>query len=1022
MKKNHRIYTVLCAGVLLTTPILTAVSGVQAATTFQAESSQVVSSSAVSASSVESSQSQSSSQTSSVAPTQSLQPTTEADKPEINSAEKVQVAPKAALNMDYQKAISAAIDHITSTNGSGPWQALAFKQSGISMTDAQRQSFIKTIGNDVDQMAAEGRYSATDAERSVIGLTALGEDPTNFHGVNLIQKTIEASTAKYVGINGQIYGIIALSTKDYGEEANKTITTLIQAVLQKQNVDKGWALFGTDSDVDITGMAMTALGMHRDVTGVQPALDKAVSMLKDKAFQKATGGFFIPSSFSKVENSNSISQAVMGLMAAGVDPAKAFVGDNGVNPISRLLAYQRTDGEFRWQFDNDSGALAMATEQATYALDQYEFFLNGKGSIYNFGGSTTTDPTDPVDPTNPTNPVDPTNPTNPVDPTDPTVPTDENSLSVQKSLDLSKTAVKSLVESEIDDENFLGSDIIFGAGRTGQLSRTQIKQLNDKLIEQSKAGNITKPNDLARVILNLQAMGIDPTNFDGRNLANELYESKTATNMGSYMDATILLALVSGHYQAPKDAKFTVSDLVASLVKDGQNMGNDGWGYEKDGVKTKDVDTTAVGMLALKTALLANDTYQLNDILVSQANTLLTNAQEFIESSATLDGGYGINGFSPSNTNSTAMGLAALATNGVDTTKVLEYKKGSALSSLLSFQNEDGSFKTDYSVSLATGQALLGLKAYQEYVAKKGSLYDFVKNPVNKYVEYADVTVQAVDQDGKVLKTTTVANQEVGKKITVKADQVAVDGYDLKDDATKDVTVGKKGTIVKFIYNKHVAPIVQYADVTVQAIDQDGKVLKSVTVKHQEVGKKITVKAGQVAVNGYDLKDEATKDITVEKAGKTVKFAYAKHTTVVTPTTEYADVTVQAVDPMGKVLKIVKMSHQEVGQIITVKASQLLVSGYDLKDDATKTLTVAKDGSTISFKYVKQAILDGDQDSSDTKTPSSNDRTSNGTGEDNAETTLPQTGVKTALMSITVGLVMVISALGVWFKKSTKKA
>ncbi|UTB71230.1 hypothetical protein A4W71_09425 [Latilactobacillus curvatus] len=957
MKKNHRIYTVLCAGVLLTTPILTAVSGVQAATTFQAESSQVVSSSAVSASSVESSQSQSSSQTSSVAPTQSLQPTTEADKPEINSAEKVQVAPKAALNMDYQKAISAAIDHITSTNGSGPWQALAFKQSGISMTDAQRQSFIKTIGNDVDQMAAEGRYSATDAERSVIGLTALGEDPTNFHGVNLIQKTIEASTAKYVGINGQIYGIIALSTKDYGEEANKTITTLIQAVLQKQNVDKGWALFGTDSDVDITGMAMTALGMHRDVTGVQPALDKAVSMLKDKAFQKATGGFFIPSSFSKVENSNSISQAVMGLMAAGVDPAKAFVGDNGVNPISRLLAYQRTDGEFRWQFDNVSGALAMATEQATYALDQYEFFLNGKGSIYNFGGSTTTDPTDPVDPTNPTNPVDPTNPTNPVDPTnptnpvdptDPTVPTDENSLSVQKSLDLSKTAVKSLVESEIDDENFLGSDIIFGAGRTGQLSRTQIKQLNDKLIEQSKAGNITKPNDLARVILNLQAMGIDPTNFDGRNLANELYESKTATNMGSYMDATILLALVSGHYQAPKDAKFTVSDLVASLVKDGQNMGNDGWGYEKDGVKTKDVDTTAVGMLALKTALLANDTYQLNDILVSQANTLLTNAQEFIESSATLDGGYGINGFSPSNTNSTAMGLAALATNGVDTTKVLEYKKGSALSSLLSFQNEDGSFKTDYSVSLATGQALLGLKAYQEYVAKKGSLYDFVKNPVNKYVEYADVTVQAIDQDGKVLK--------------------------------------------------------------------------SVTVKHQEVGKKITVKAGQVAVNGYDLKDEATKDITVEKAGKTVKFTYAKHTTVVTPTTEYADVTVQAVDPMGKVLKTVKMSHQEVGQIITVKASQLLVSGYDLKDDATKTLTVAKDGSTISFKYVKQAILDGDQDSSDTKTPSSNDRTSNGTGEDNAETTLPQTGVKTALMSIAVGLVMVISALGVWFKKSTKKA
>ncbi|MEJ1320300.1 hypothetical protein QY890_06145 [Latilactobacillus sakei] len=32
----------------------------------------------------------------------------------------------------------------------------------------------------------------------------------------------------------------------------------------------------------------------------------------------------------------------------------------------------------------DDGALSMSTEQAVYALGQYDYLLKGKGSIYNF--------------------------------------------------------------------------------------------------------------------------------------------------------------------------------------------------------------------------------------------------------------------------------------------------------------------------------------------------------------------------------------------------------------------------------------------------------------------------------------------------------------------------------------------------------------------------------------------------------------------------------------------------------------
>ncbi|MDT3393884.1 MAG: MucBP domain-containing protein [Bacillota bacterium] len=930
MKKNHRIYTALCAGVLLTTPILTAVSGVQAATTVQAESSQVISSSATSASSVESSQSQSSSQTSSVAPTQSLQPTTEAAQVAVNSASKEKVASVAEVNMDYQKAITAAANQILSTNGAGPWQALAVSRSSVSMTDAQHQAFVNTVSEDIDGMIADDHFSATDLERSAIALTVLGEDATNFHGLNLVDKIIEKATDKYTGINGQIYGIIALSMKDYGEKADAAVDNLIQIVLKEQNTENGWALFGTKSDLDITGMTMTALGMHRDVPGVQDALNKAVVMLKEKAFDKTTGGFLIPGAFTSKENSNSISQTIMGLLSAGIDPAKEFVGDNGVNPISRLLSYQKEDGQFRWLFDSDTGALSMATEQAVYALDQYQFFLEGKGSIYNFGGSDTTDPTDPV------------------------TPTDDIDKRVQKSLDLTKTSVKSLIGTEMGDKNFSGSDIVFGAGRTDQLSKTQIQALYEQIVAQSKAGEITRPNDLARVILNLQAMGVDPTNFDGRNLVNELYESKTATTMGAYMNANVLLALVSGHYEAPKKAVFTVKDLMKMMVTESENYGNEGWGYSNDGVWIKDVDTTAISILALKTTLLANDTYHLDDAFVDKTNILLEKASDFIESSAELDGSYGYDGSLVGNANTTALGIAALSLMNRDTNKIFEYKKGSAINALMNFQNEDGSFKADYSVSMATGQALLGLKAYQLYVAKQGSLYDFVKNPVVKYVP---------------------------------------------------------------------TPIADYADVTVQAVDQDGKVLKHATVTHQEVGQIVTVKADQVAVNGYDLKDSATKNVKVAKAGTTVKFVYSKHTTDIKPTTKYADVTIQAIDSTGKAIKTVKMDHLEVGQTITIKASQLSVDGYILKDDDTKTITITKEGNTVKFKYVKQGVSMGDKDAkTSSQRTDEGDRPSNRTDEDDSQTTLPQTGVKTAVISVAVGLIILVGVVGVWIKNDTKKA
>ncbi|MSD84209.1 LPXTG cell wall anchor domain-containing protein [Lactobacillus curvatus] len=299
-----------------------------------------------------------------------------------SDANVAQIAPRTAADTDYQKAMVAGVQQLLNNDQPDAWSALAAVQSGVPLSAAQRLRYHNALVADAQSMLADQHFSATDLEKLAIGVVALGEDATNFAGLNVVDKIIEKAPTS--GINGQVYGIIALSMRDYGAKAQQAIDSLIPVVLKAQNAENGWALFGSKSDLDMTGMTMTALGMHRDFPGVQAALDKAVTMLKAKAFVAQTGGFLIPSVYMTEENSNSTAMVIMGLIAAGVDPMTAFVGDQGANPISRLVAYQRADGQFRWKIDNDMGSLAMSTEQAVYTLAQYRLFQAGKGSIYDF--------------------------------------------------------------------------------------------------------------------------------------------------------------------------------------------------------------------------------------------------------------------------------------------------------------------------------------------------------------------------------------------------------------------------------------------------------------------------------------------------------------------------------------------------------------------------------------------------------------------------------------------------------------
>lgn len=76
-------------------------------------------------------------------------------------------------------------------------------------------------------------------------------------------------------------------------------------------------------------------------------------------------------------------------------------------------------------------------------------------------------------------------------------------------------------------------------------------------------------------------------------------------------------------------------------------------------------------------------------------------------------------------------------------------------------------------------------------------------------------------------------------------------------------------------------PAAQFADVTVQAVDQNGKVFKTIQLQHQRVGRTMLINASDVAVEGYQLKDTPTKSITINAANNTISFKFERQVTTV---------------------------------------------------------------------------------------------------------------------------------------------
>ena len=258
------------------------------------------------------------------------------------------------------------------------WLVIALARSGRDVPDSYYDSVVKAV------QSAKGQLSdkkSTEYARTILALTAIGKDPTDVGGYDLLAGLADMDDVTYQGINGAIFALLALDSGKYdvpaAAEGGTQVTRdgLVAYILAQQLSDGGWALSGTSADPDVTAMALQALAPYRtgDET-VDAAVDKGVQLLSD--MQLADGGY---SSWGTL-NSESCAQVLIALATLGIDPVSdsRFV-KNGLTVLDALLAYA-VSGGFRHTVDGEADAIA--TEQALCALTAYARLLDGKTALY----------------------------------------------------------------------------------------------------------------------------------------------------------------------------------------------------------------------------------------------------------------------------------------------------------------------------------------------------------------------------------------------------------------------------------------------------------------------------------------------------------------------------------------------------------------------------------------------------------------------------------------------------------------
>lgn len=280
----------------------------------------------------------------------------------------------------------------------GEWAVLGLARSGYNVPEKYYQDYYKVVEDYVkakNGILHEKKY--TEYSRIIVALSSIGKDARNVAGYDLTKALGDYDKTIWQGMNGPIWALIALDSRDYPMPQNpeaKTQATrqmYIDRILACQLSDGGWSLYGgtagasaadLKSDPDITGMALQALAKYQDQAAVKQATEEALDCMSK--LQDQDGGF---SSWGTANSESSV-QMVVALCELGISLDDARFVKNGHTLLDNLMTYYKEGNGFLHTLDG-SGESLMSTEQAFYGMVAVHRMNQGKNSLYRMGDAIT---------------------------------------------------------------------------------------------------------------------------------------------------------------------------------------------------------------------------------------------------------------------------------------------------------------------------------------------------------------------------------------------------------------------------------------------------------------------------------------------------------------------------------------------------------------------------------------------------------------------------------------------------------
>ncbi len=292
---------------------------------------------------------------------------------------------------DTKKYIQKNVPAPVVASDRGEWAVLGLARAGVALSDEYIQAYYgKVVAYVQKNMGADGvlldpeshNPTVTDNERIILALTAIGKDPANVGGKNLLtalqnKDIMQVTNTSDTDINGLVFGLLALNSGNYTQDSY----WLVQAILTQQNADGSWSASAETkpaSDVDMTAMALQALAPYYNEGGdttVNAAVDKALQWLSAK--YKGMG----------YTSAESCAQVVVALSALqlNANSDSSFVKTVDGAPTSvlgDLLQYYLGEGQGFKHAASGKTADQKATEQALYAMAAYERYCRRTKALY----------------------------------------------------------------------------------------------------------------------------------------------------------------------------------------------------------------------------------------------------------------------------------------------------------------------------------------------------------------------------------------------------------------------------------------------------------------------------------------------------------------------------------------------------------------------------------------------------------------------------------------------------------------